>query len=686
MPTPHKTIIEKELKRTIQSTWRRQGRSHRVAPRGVFTRTLTAVGLTLLLLFPNAIRAEAPATRPSPAPPLASISADHPRLLVKPGDWPKIRARLQGDELGRQLADFLNTQADSMLTGGFIAPYEPGARDMLSSARQFLRRVTILSVAYRLTDNRAYLERVKQELAAAAALPTWHPEHFLDTAEITMGMALAYDWNYHELSAEERAVVRKALLEKSFAFAQEVYENGVNLTPPNTAFTRNAGGNPWFWAVSKGNWNSVCNSSLLAAALAIAEDEPALAANVVAVAPEYLRRPLTAYGPAGAYPEGPGYWNYGTVFQLIGHAVLESATGTDRGLYAYEPGFAHTVMFELQMFGPSGLMFNFADAKLEWYAGVSPAFAPLGQRFKHPAALSFYRERLLMELKPGPDFKKGDQFVALNALWFPTEVESRGDLSQVPLASHYPGAADVAIFRSAWNDPNALYLAIKAGAADAPHGQLDLGSFVLDADGVRWSSELGADHYQLPGYFDVNGRRQTYLRCNNLGHSTLTIDEALMETTAKAAIENVRGEGQNQGAEITLDRCYPDKASAWKRRFTFERAGRVLVKDDLQGLPPEANVEWRMITEASAEIAPDGKTALLTLRGKKLSAQILSPEHARFIVKSAAPQNPNENPNEGFSIFTAQAKPAADGTLRLSIQLRPVGERWPVDSLESATK
>ncbi|MEI8311775.1 MAG: heparinase II/III family protein [Verrucomicrobiota bacterium] len=613
-------------------------------------------------------------------PLVAGISPDHPRLLVKPGDWKKIRARLEGDEVGRQLKAFLVAQADSMLSAGFIAPYEKGARDMLSSSRQFLRRVTILSVAYRLTDNTAYLERVKKELAAAAALDTWHPEHFLDTAELTMGMALAYDWNYHELSADERANVRRALLEKAFAFSKEVYENGGDLNHADTS--RKPGGNPWFWAVSRGNWNSVCNSSLLAAAIAIAEDEPALVANVVAVAPEYLKKPLASYGPSGAYPEGPGYWIYGTGYQLLGHAVLESATGSDRGLFASEPSFANTVMFEVQMFGPGGLMFNYADAKLGWYAGVSPAFAPLGKRFQHPAALAFYRERLRRELTPGPDYKKGDQLVAMNALWFPTEDECRGDLSNVPLAAHYPGIADVAVFRSAWNDPDALYLGIKAGAADGPHGHLDLGSFVLDADGVRWSSELGADNYQLPDYFNMKGPRKTYLSCNNLGHSTLSIDGAIMDIKAKADIVDFRGEGDKMSAGINLDSCYPEQARSWNRRFTFERKGEVLVQDDLQGLKPEANVEWRMITEARADISPDGKSAVLTLRGKKLAARILSPDDARFVVQTAVPQNPKENPNKGFSIFTAQAKPAADGSLRLAVWLHPLGEHWPVDPPE----
>lgn len=47
---------------------------------------------------------------------------------------------------------------------------------------------------------------------------------------------------------------------------------------------------------------------------------------------------LSAYGPDGGYPEGFHYWGYGTSFQVLLIAALESALGTDAGLSEY-PGF-----------------------------------------------------------------------------------------------------------------------------------------------------------------------------------------------------------------------------------------------------------------------------------------------------------------------------------------------------------
>jgi hypothetical protein len=55
--------------------------------------------------------------------------------------------------------------------------------------------------------------------------------------------------------------------------------------------------------------------------------------------------------------------------------------------------------------------------------------------------------------------------------------------------------------RSEWENPQALCVAFKAGDNKANHSHLDLGSFVFDAAGVRWAMDLGADNYNLPGYF-----------------------------------------------------------------------------------------------------------------------------------------------------------------------------------------
>ena len=97
-----------------------------------------------------------------------------------------------------------------------------------------------------------------------------------------------------------------------------------------------------------------------------------------------------------------------------------------------------------------------------------------------------------------------------------------------PLDKYYRGA-EVALLRSEWDNPQALFVGFKAGDNKANHSHLDLGSFVFDAAGVRWATDLGADNYNLPGYFSSlpgysTGPRWNYYRLRAEGHNTLVIN------------------------------------------------------------------------------------------------------------------------------------------------------------------
>ena len=44
---------------------------------------------------------------------------------------------------------------------------------------------------------------------------------------------------------------------------------------------------------------------------------------------------LECYAPDGGYPEGFGYWSYGTSYQVMLNDALESSLGHDAGLSDY---------------------------------------------------------------------------------------------------------------------------------------------------------------------------------------------------------------------------------------------------------------------------------------------------------------------------------------------------------------
>src|SRR5262249_24512953 len=148
---------------------------------------------------------------------------------------------------------------------------------------------------------------------------------------------------------------------------------------------------------------------------------------------------------------------------------------------------------------------------------ISPARAWLAKQFDSPFALRHSRLLLadFLQRNPIAKFDRGIQgtvvnrFFALHAAWFPDEPAA--GVTNPPLDFHFRGVADIATFRSAWNDTNAVFAGFKAGKNANNHNHLDLGSFALDADGRRWALDLGPDvnggSYTLPGYSENRGRR-----------------------------------------------------------------------------------------------------------------------------------------------------------------------------------
>ena len=309
---------------------------------------------------------------------------------------------------------------------------------------------------------------------------------------MSFAVAIGYDWLYAKLKPDERTIIKKALMEKSLSFADASYAQGGK------------------WTTVTGNHNQVCNAGLVSAALALADEQPDLARRIIAGAGVSMRHALAGYAPDGAYEEGPGYWSYGTTYSAITFAGLESALGTDLGFEA-TPGFANTVNYYEAVEGRPARSSTFSDATDDLQN--SPVRAWLAEKFHSPFALQHTRELLADFLQRNPivPFDRAIQgtvinrFFALHEVWFPGRPI--GSVTNPPLDSHFRGIADIATFRSAWNDTNAIFAGFKAGNSSIGHGHLDLGSFILDADGQRWAMDLGPDTkagiYMLPGYFNV---------------------------------------------------------------------------------------------------------------------------------------------------------------------------------------
>jgi hypothetical protein len=583
-----------------------------------------------------------PASRETPAsrvatpvlPPdthiLSKLRPGHPRLLLFPSDIERVRGLISADDTAREYHDALVKLGEELLDTPPVEYELADADGLLGVSRDVLDRTYTLGLLFLLDGDQRWAERATRELRMVAAFHDWNPGHFLDTAEMAHAVAIGYDWLYAALSPTDRATFKAALVEKALRPAQEAYI-----------------ADAW-WSRDPSNWNNVCNGGVAVAALAVADEEQTLASFVLSEALKGLPHALASYAPDGAWPEGPSYWSYATRYTVVVLAALQSALGGDFGL-ADSPGLAGTGRFRLQVVGPSGAYFNFADA--EEKVGDDPALFWLAGRYRQPdLALAGRRSAAA---RPS----------ARDLLWYRADGRD-ADLARLPLDEHFTGAG-LAIFRSSWGDSDAIYLGFKAGDNRVSHAHIDLGTFVLDALGQRWAIDLGRDGYSLSGYFGL--KRPTYYRVRTEGHNTLTFGGENQRLDAVAPIVEFQSSPSFAFAVADLSAAYQKAGVTNARRGValFDSRQRVLVQDEIES-PHALEPVWAMHTRAGVRL--DGDSARLEQDGAVLSARILSPQGVRFEVEPVDLPKPQKS-TEGISKLIVRA-PAATST-RISVLLSP---------------
>jgi hypothetical protein len=535
---------------------------------------------------------------------LKGLKLKHPRLIALDEDWAVLKAAIQQDKLAGDWHKRLLKEADDEMKKPPIEHKLLGPR-LLDQSRTACRRISLWAALYRLDGDKRFADRATKEMLLAAKFKDWNPSHFLDTAEMSWALGIGYDWLYDVLSDDDKKTIRAAIVEKGLKRGIDVYEN-----------------RGW-WAKCTHNWNQVCNGGLVTGALAIADEEPAIAGKIVAHARQSIPLALASYAPDGGWSEGPGYWGYATQYTVNYLAAVQSALGTDGGLSKL-PGMAEAGMFRIHAAGPTGRNFNFADAGEG--AGRNATMFWLARQYQQPAYAAYEMQML------------GSSTSVLHFIFgfakppvVPAPVEK---LTALPLDAQFPHV-DVAFFRSAWNDPNAVFVGFKGGDNQANHSHLDLGTFVLDAGGERFASDLGGDNYNLPGYFGK--QRWTYYRLRTEGHNTLVLDGENQDPKAKAPLLAFQSKPERACAVADLSAAYKAKASRVLRGVALLNRRDILVQDEVEA-PKPVDVTWSMHTKAKVDIK--GRDATLTVGKARLGARILEPEDAKFETKDANPPEP----------------------------------------------
>jgi hypothetical protein len=574
---------------------------------------------------------------------------DHPRILLLKGEEDAIKRTVGSDKTWEKMHAIILAECDDLMNVEPVKRIQIGRR-LLDKSREALRRIYFLSYAWRMTQQENYLRRAEKELLAVSAFSDWNPTHFLDVGEMTMAVAIGYDWLYYGLSEQSRNKIKDAILKKGI-------EPSLNPEYNN-------------WLKVSNNWNQVCNAGMAYGALAIFEEQPQLAKSIINRAIDAVVLPMNDYKPDGAYPEGYSYWGYGTSFNVMLISALEKGFGSDFGL-ADQPGFLKTAAYLENMTGPSGNAFNYSDSGLG--GGLEPAMFWFANRLKDPSLLWVERSHLMND---GAKKMIKDRLLPSVMLW--SGGVGMSTMSE-PKALMWTGMGKtpVALMRSSWTDPAAIYLGIKGGSPSTSHAHMDVGSFVMEADGVRWAMDFGMQEYESLESKEVNlwnskqdSQRWQVFRYNNFVHNTLTFNNELQLVAGKAPITAFSNTPMFMNAVTDLTDLYKTSVTKAVRGVALVNKSYVVVRDELETPSAETTVRWTMLTPAAVKLLGKNK-AELTQNGKKLVLEVREPAKAVLKTWSTDPTHDYDAANPGTIRIGFEVQLPAGSKTALTVLLIP---------------
>ena len=470
-----------------------------------------------------------------------------------------------------------------------VSEREMEGRRLLATARLALRRILALSAVYVADGDNAAAERAMAEMKALASFDDWNTEHFLDTAEIAFAMGMGYDALYSIMDPETRAELARAV---------ERFAVDPALSPSRYTW----------WRDSSGNWNQVCHSGVVVAALAFAEWFPSKTEMLVGEAVANLPAALAVYAPNGAYPEGPSYWDYGTQYTFFLLDALRRVYGTDFGL-GDTPGFKETRRFPEIVRGPSGLSFNYGDGRASPQQTLS----------------SIYLPALVL-----------------------AGASRSADGWRAPTVFRADGAVQLSVQR---NGDGTAFVGVVGGPASRGHGHMDAGSFVYDAGAKRWVVDLGMEEYARVEALGIDlwnsaqdGGRWRLYRLNSRGHNTLSEKGSLHKAEASAVLQSLT---ESDGASSALWDMSALFGRSVTRLFELGADGSLKLTDTVAEGEP---LEFAFHTPASVE--KDGPILVMTLDGRQMGVTA-SPE-VEWTVGPTPVDPAVDSPNPGITRVSAE--------------------------------
>lgn len=641
---------------------------------------------------------------------LNGMSTGRDRILASPEMLARAKALVAQGGSFKTWYDTIIARADLYLTDDLPSATAPtaaagGTQPILAGLEDNL---TYLAGAYKLrtavegneTNSLKYFTKANAIIQQVIQWSTWDTgSQFLGAAMVSQGISVCYDWMYAKFTAAERQQI-----------ADKLYTLAIKPCI-DTCTAKN------YWTQWYGNWAFVCIGGVGSAALAIApEYYKAETETLLAKGWPVLQSSMQHFaGENGGWHEGPGYMGYGGLYLIRLMSNLQSAVGTDYAL-SLEKGFQQVPNFLLgistSVTGSSNNgTYPYGDG--DWSQNGDPGFYWLAQRFNRgdvakvvqdrvgatttttvvsngvsssPTVYSFRTPWSLLWYDPRGDSASG-QVVSPGAAVARTDAGFYGDpaLLQWGTSGQTNYSEHVNVWRDSWNDTVAAVMFKGGYKGTDGHENLDGGSFILDALGQRWATDLGRDSYSLASVggtnygayrkraegqntLVINPTANDYLSSSDANERALNADQVYKDATGKPAyapvVKSLSSDLQSIGV-VDLTNLYSKmRVSSVQRGFLFDRTDDSLLVQDEIAATAGPDVYWFMhVPVAYANrasqiaISSDGKTATITIGSNRLQCRILAGTGATFSLMEAKslPSSPvvsGQTSNSGVTKLT----------------------------------
>jgi len=547
-----------------------------------------------------------------------------PRLLFTPERVEQLKQRIERDDRAREGWLQIKQRADRQLKEELVSKeYAEGGSGQHGNygrpSNQMASMGSTLGLAYRMTGNKEYAQKLKEALLHHTQLtrwagdahhtPPWHSE--LNTARFCFGYAIGYDSIHDILSKTERATISQAMIR-------------LGILPTLNDWV--LGGRRIHALDSMGhNWWSVCVSMAGLAALSLVDDEPQAvvwAKEVSEAFPEWfsyqgnvLQNKSVNFDRHGAFYESVGYANYALseylLFRLAYANVFGQSTLPDIPLLENAGDFFVQASYPTD---DSMLSVNFGDSSLH----------KNGARTLRLLLANGYDSQAYRWYLGRADPRLNDPV----ALVYDDTQPVQHPPKEMPTSMLYPDIG-WAVLRSSWAN-DATLLAVKSGFT-WNHAHPDAGSFVLfharkplliDSGKCSYSRREYSNYYRQSKAHNVvliDGEAQNPEACSR-GDRGVATPGRLHHLLDSAGIKYVFADATGP--------------TSWKFSRNYRHFlwidGVILIFDDIRAHEP-GQLEWLLHYDGTVQ--QNGSALLLANEEAKVIVQPLFPENMRIVEK-----------------------------------------------------